>query len=55
MDRYSGDTRPNGLLIESGKDADLLIHEATLEDDMIEDAIEKQHCTIQEAVDVGMK
>lgn len=29
---FSGDTKPCDLLVEEGKDADLLIHEATFED-----------------------
>jgi hypothetical protein len=31
--RYSGDTMPCDGLIQAGKNADLLIHEATIEDD----------------------
>ncbi|KAH8926607.1 hypothetical protein BT69DRAFT_1347937 [Atractiella rhizophila] len=35
---FSGDTRPCPALIEAGKEADLLIHEATIEDDVPIDA-----------------
>lgn len=49
---YSGDTRPCEALAEAGKNATLAIHEATLEDDMHEEAKEKRHCTISEALDV---
>lgn len=50
---YSGDTRPCDNLIEQGKDATLLIHEATLEDSMHELALAKRHTTTGEAVQVG--
>ena len=36
-----------------GKDATLLIHEATFENDLIEDAINKRHSTTEEAVSVA--
>jgi ribonuclease Z len=52
---YSGDTRPCDNLVEMGKDATLLIHEATLEDDMIKEAIEKRHSTTAEAVEIGRR
>ncbi|RKP06137.1 beta-lactamase-like protein [Thamnocephalis sphaerospora] len=52
---YSGDTRPCNSLVEMGKDATLLIHEATLEDDMIKEAIEKKHSTTAEAVQIGQR
>jgi ribonuclease Z len=42
-------------LIEAGKHATLLIHEATLEDDMKAEAIIKKHSTTAEAVEVGEK
>ncbi|KAI8060489.1 beta-lactamase-like protein [Gongronella butleri] len=50
---YSGDTRPCQRLIDAGKDATVLIHEATLEDSMKEEAIAKRHSTTEEAVLVG--
>ncbi|XP_053150173.1 zinc phosphodiesterase ELAC protein 2 isoform X2 [Hemicordylus capensis] len=40
---YSGDTMPCETLVEMGKNASLLIHEATLEDGLEEEAIEKTH------------
>ena len=52
---YSGDTRPCEKLIESGKDATLLIHEATLEDAELEKAKAKRHSTTGEAIDVGKR
>ncbi|XP_071496376.1 zinc phosphodiesterase ELAC protein 2-like [Diadema antillarum] len=50
---YSGDTMPSDALIEAGKGADLLIHEATLEDGMNEEAKKKRHSMISEAIQVG--
>lgn len=52
---YSGDTRPCEKLVESGKDATLLIHEATLEDAELEKAKAKRHSTTGEAIDVGKR
>lgn len=49
---YSGDTRPNERFCESGKGSDLLIHEATLEDEWIEEAVDKKHSTAVEAIRV---
>ncbi|XP_017520843.1 zinc phosphodiesterase ELAC protein 2 isoform X2 [Manis javanica] len=40
---YSGDTMPCEALVQMGKDATLLIHEATLEDGLEEEAVEKTH------------
>lgn len=42
---YSGDTMPSRNLIELGRGSDLLIHEATMEDGMEEDAKKKAHST----------
>lgn len=50
---FSGDTRPCQALVEAGSDADVLIHEATMGDDLQAEAIAKRHCTISEAIDVG--
>lgn len=49
---YSGDTRPCEGLAEAGRDATLAIHEATLEDDMHDEALDKLHCTTSEALQV---
>ena len=38
---------------EIGKGSDLLIHEATLDNELIEDAIKKRHSTINEAINVS--
>jgi ribonuclease Z len=42
-------------LVEAGKDATLLIHEATLEDDKPEMAAQKGHSTFTQAVEVGQQ
>ncbi|CAH3015232.1 unnamed protein product [Porites evermanni] len=52
---YSGDTRPSPALIEAGNGADLLIHEATLEDELKAEALAKKHSTTTEAIESGMK
>ena len=52
---YSGDTRPSNLLIKEGEGAGLLIHEATFRDEMAKNAEMNMHCTIKEAVTVGIK
>ena len=50
---YSGDTRPCPALAKVGRNATLLLHEATLEDGMLADAKEKKHCTITEALQMA--
>jgi len=50
---YSGDTRPNAQLVKQGHRARLLIHEATFENDLIEEAKQKRHSTIDEAMIVA--
>uniref|UniRef100_A0A4W3HLF8 Zinc phosphodiesterase ELAC protein 2 n=1 Tax=Callorhinchus milii TaxID=7868 RepID=A0A4W3HLF8_CALMI len=52
---YSGDTMPCPALVLMGQNADLLIHEATLEDGLEEEAVEKTHSTTSQAISVGMK
>ncbi|KAJ2709446.1 hypothetical protein H4R19_004248, partial [Coemansia spiralis] len=51
---YSGDTRPCANLITLGRAGGtpptILLHEATLPDDLIQDAIAKRHSTSSEAV-----
>lgn len=51
---FSGDCRPSPALIEAGRGATVLIHEATFEDGMIAEAVAKRHSTIGEAIDVGL-
>ncbi|KAJ6811196.1 uncharacterized protein M6B38_154260 [Iris pallida] len=50
---YSGDTRPCQTLIDASSGATVLIHEATFEDSMEEEAIARNHSTTKEAVGVG--
>lgn len=52
---FSGDTMPCDALVSIGKDATLLIHEATLEDALEEEAVEKRHSTTSQAIGIGMK
>eukprot|EP01060_Flectonema_neradi_P022302 TRINITY_DN3056_c0_g2_i1.p1 TRINITY_DN3056_c0_g2~~TRINITY_DN3056_c0_g2_i1.p1 ORF type:complete len:723 (+),score=110.16 TRINITY_DN3056_c0_g2_i1:186-2171(+) len=47
---FSGDTRPCDALVAAGKDCNLLIHEATFEDDKKEDAVCKKHSCVTEAL-----
>uniref|UniRef100_A0A914UI79 ribonuclease Z n=1 Tax=Plectus sambesii TaxID=2011161 RepID=A0A914UI79_9BILA len=52
---FSGDTKPCNRLIAAGKDADLLVHEATFCDEFTRDAEKKSHSTMSQAVEVGEK
>lgn len=47
---YLGDTRPNPRFAEIGAGSDLLIHESSLAEDLIEEALAKKHSTMIEAV-----
>ncbi|SPP74092.1 ribonuclease Z, mitochondrial [Drosophila guanche] len=50
---YSGDTMPCLDLIELGRNSTVLIHEATMEDDLEEEARIKTHSTISQAIQQG--
>ncbi|EER30146.1 hypothetical protein CTRG_06186 [Candida tropicalis MYA-3404] len=50
---FSGDTRPNPKFSRCGYDSDLLIHEASMDGNWIEEAIAKKHSTMIEAVAVS--
>lgn len=50
---YSGDTRPCTNLIQFGRNASILIHEGTFEDDKWDEAVVKKHSTIGEALDAA--
>ncbi|XP_026076431.1 zinc phosphodiesterase ELAC protein 2 [Carassius auratus] len=52
---FSGDTMPCDAVVNIGRNATLLIHEATLEDGMEEEACEKRHSTTSQAIGIGMK
>jgi ribonuclease Z len=51
---YSGDCRPSTLFAAVGRGADLLIHEATFEDGMEEEAVLKRHSTVGEAIGIAI-
>ncbi|XP_076637968.1 ribonuclease Z [Colletes latitarsis] len=50
---YSGDAMPCDNLINLGKDCDLLIHEATMEDGLQDLAKQKSHSTTSQAINAG--
>ncbi len=50
---YSGDTRPTDKLVRLARNADLLIHEATLSDELLERAKEDGHSTPSEAAEIA--
>ncbi|TPX31232.1 hypothetical protein SmJEL517_g05361 [Synchytrium microbalum] len=52
---FSGDCRPCDDLVTVGQGAAILIHEATLENDMYLDALDKKHSTTGEALDVAKR
>ena len=52
---FSGDTMPCDNLVELGRKCDLLIHEATIGDDMLESASLKLHSTVSQAIKQGEK
>ena len=49
---FSGDTEKCENVIDAAKEADILVHEATFESDMIADAKFKKHSTIEVALAV---
>ncbi|XP_031837822.1 ribonuclease Z [Nomia melanderi] len=51
---YSGDAMPSQNLVEIGKDCDLLIHEATMENYLQKLAKMKMHSTTAEAINTGI-
>jgi len=52
---YSGDTRPSEKIVELARNADILIHEATLGDELAGRALEEGHSTPSEAAQVALK
>ncbi|CAH1971818.1 unnamed protein product [Acanthoscelides obtectus] len=52
---YSGDTMPANSLVELGQNSDVLIHEATMEDELAHEAIIKMHSTTTQAIEIGQK
>lgn len=51
---YSGDTMPCQNLVDAGRDCDVLIHEASMEDELEQEARFKKHSTVSQAIDIGM-
>ena len=52
---YSGDCRPSIELTQIGRDATVLIHEATVANSEPKDALDKMHCTTDEAISIGKR
>ncbi|KAG6955188.1 hypothetical protein JG687_00011369 [Phytophthora cactorum] len=52
---YSGDTKPCNELVLAGMGAELLVHEATFDDSMEEDAKKKKHSTVGQALDIARR
>ncbi len=52
---YTGDTRPFSELIQFAAGADLLVHDATLDDDLAERAFEDGHSTVSQAAEAARK
>lgn len=50
---YSGDTRPCPNFASIGNGVTCLIHEATFEDDLLDEAVKKKHSTIGEALRIA--
>lgn len=52
---YSGDTAPCSSIIELARGADLLIHEATFDDSLVNKAVEDKHSTASQAAKVALE
>ena len=52
---YTGDTRPSENLVEFAENADLLIHDATLDDELWERARQDGHSTSSQAAETAKK
>jgi ribonuclease Z len=52
---YSGDTRPTETLVEIAENADLLIHEATFLEDLLERASNDGHTTAAQAAQIAKR
>lgn len=52
---YSGDTLPCDELVNIGMNSDILIHEATMEDDLVNEARIKMHSTVGQAIHIGQR
>jgi len=52
---YSADTRPTDAVVKLAKNADVLIHDATFDDDLLEKAATDGHSTPSQAAEVARK
>ncbi|KOB62207.1 hypothetical protein PFHG_03964 [Plasmodium falciparum HB3] len=52
---YSADTRPCENVKKFSKYCDILIHEATFDDELLGEAINKKHSTTKEAMDISLE
>ncbi|SBT80286.1 tRNA 3'-trailer sequence RNase, putative [Plasmodium malariae] len=52
---YSADTRPCDNVKKYSKDCDILIHEATFDDELLSEAIHKKHSTTYEAMQISQE
>lgn len=52
---YSGDTRPFNELVKLAENADLLVHDATLDDSLADRANEEGHSTPSQAAETALK
>lgn len=52
---YSGDTRPSERFAVAAEGSDLLIHEATFDDSLLERAGENRHSTAAQAAEIAVK
>ncbi|KAL3666752.1 hypothetical protein V7S43_008374 [Phytophthora oleae] len=52
---YSGDTKPCNDLVLAGMGAELLVHEATFDDSMEQDAAKKKHSTVSQALEIARR
>jgi ribonuclease Z len=52
---FSGDTRPCGSVLNLSMNADVLIHDSTFDDSLIDKAISDMHSTASEAAEIALK
>ena len=52
---YAGDTRPCDQVVELSRGADMLIHDCTLDDELVDKAVESAHSTPSEAAEVAKR
>lgn len=52
---YSGDTMPCYELVNLGQNSTILIHEATMENELVLEARKKMHSTLSQAIEQGKK